>query len=306
MQISLIAAQFFRRRKPTMTHDDADKKQIPARDYIQASFHPDDRIAVLVRNRRRGETIQRITTAARAADPSFQEWLRFKNEREAADIYIGMNTLKREARTRTKEDIEVIRHLFVDLDLNGPASLSAIEKSNQLPPPNYVLNTSPEKYQIIWKVEEIAREEAEGLQHAMAREFDGDPAATDSTRVLRMPGFLNRKYDQHFVVSVEFKSGSTHHLQDFKLRTEPPEGSHRGSRGDQRTRDSGQRPLSQSEYDWAYAKRALARGEDPEEVARHIAAFRKGSKADPEYYARLTVKNALSDVQNYSLRSTSQ
>jgi hypothetical protein len=30
-------------------------------------------------------------------------------------------------------------------------------------------------------------EEAEGLLHAMAREFGGDPAATDATRVLRLP-----------------------------------------------------------------------------------------------------------------------
>ena len=35
-------------------------------------------------------------------------------------------------------------------------------------------------------------EEAEGLLHAMAREFGGDPAATDATRVLRLPGFANR------------------------------------------------------------------------------------------------------------------
>jgi len=49
---------------------------------------------------------------------------------------------------------------------------------------------------------------------------------------------------------------------------------------------------SQSEVDWAFAKRALARGDDPQEVIRRIAAYRVDDKADPNYYARLTVTKA--------------
>jgi len=50
--------------------------------------------------------------------------------------------------------------------------------------------------------------------------------------------------------------------------------------------------LTQSERDWAYAKRALARGDDPEEIIRRIADFRADEKHNPQYYARLTVTNA--------------
>jgi len=39
--------------------------------------------------------------------------------------------------------------------------------------------------------------------------------------------------------------------------------------------------LSQSERDWMYAKRALARGDDPEEVIHRIADFRSTEKSDP-------------------------
>ena len=46
---------------------------------------------------------------------------------------------------------------------------------------------------------------------------------------------------------------------------------------------------SQSEQDWAYAKRALARGDDPELVIKRIADYRSEDKADPDYYARHTV-----------------
>ncbi len=85
------------------------KKSISAAEYIRTTFHSSDRLAVLVRNRSRGETIQRITTSARIVEPAFQEWMHFKNEKESCDIYVGMNTLKPEARTRTKEDIQTIR-----------------------------------------------------------------------------------------------------------------------------------------------------------------------------------------------------
>ena len=55
--------------------------------------------------------------------------------------------------------------------------------------------------------------------------------------------------------------------------------------------------LSQSEHDWAYAKRALARGDEPEEIIRRIADFRAEDKPSPEYYARHTVMNAQADLQ---------
>jgi len=58
--------------------------------------------------------------------------------------------------------------------------------------------------------------------------------------------------------------------------------------------------MSQSEHDWAYAKRALARGDDPEEIIRRIADFRSSEKSDPVYYARLTVTKAQSELQRDS------
>jgi hypothetical protein len=55
--------------------------------------------------------------------------------------------------------------------------------------------------------------------------------------------------------------------------------------------------MSQSEDDWAYAKRALARGDDPEEVIRRIADYRAGEKHDPIDYARRTVTKAQAELQ---------
>src|SRR6202045_4350516 len=172
-----------------MTESIVPKQGSPtASEYVSDNFKPSDRIAVLVLNRNLGETTQRITTAQKAASPEFQAWLRYKNA-NGAEIYVGMNPLKQDSSTRTKGDIETIRHLYVDLDHDGSAALEGIKNSDLVPQPNYVLNTSPEKFQVVWKAEGITLEESEALLHGMVREFGGDPAATDSPRGLRLPRF---------------------------------------------------------------------------------------------------------------------
>jgi hypothetical protein len=266
-----------------------------ASEYILDNFKPTDRLAVLVLNRQLGETTQRITTAQKASSPEFQAWLRYKNA-NGADIYLGMNALQHHASTRTKEDIEKISHVYLDIDHGGTASLEALENSDLVPRPNYVLNTSPEKYQVVWKVEGMTIEEAEGLNQAMVREFDGDPAATDSTRVLRLPGFANKKYEKDFYVQARTESTQTYHLRDFKLYIDSQDAPrhHHQEVGHEQSPST----LSQSEHDWAYAKRALARGDDPEDVIRQITDYRGDEKH--ANYARHTVEKAQRQLQGAS------
>jgi len=265
---------------------------LSAPDYILQNFEASDRIAVLVRSRKAGETIQRITTATNAASHDFQAWLRHKNV--SSDVYIGMNTLRHDAQSRTKEDIEAIRHLYLDIDRNGPTALETVEASGVVPRPNYVLETSPEKYQVVWKVEGIAQDQAETLQRAMVREFGGDPAATDSTRVLRLPEFVNRKYETEHVVRARPGATQTYHLQDFRLRTDLHETPAQYRSHEAQSTPAGE--ITQSERDWAFAKRALARGDDPEEIIRRIADYR-GEEKHPSY-ARHTVEKAQTHFQS--------
>jgi hypothetical protein len=280
-----------------MTDEKSKRKEVSGSEYVRASFDPSDHLAILVRNGKRGQTIQRIASSARITEPSFQDWLRFKNDKEFCDIYIGMNTLKPQARTRTKEDIQTIRHLYADFDQDGDASLAAIEQSNLVPSPNYVLSTSPGKFQVVWKVEDVTSEQAEPMLRAIARRFGGDRASTDSTRVLRLPGFANRKYESEFIVKAEQHSDRTYHLLDFNLRIESVDSGREPLRSPSpRAPSSGVRHLSQSEHDWAYAKRTLARGVDPEIVIRNIADFRSQDKHDPQDYARRTVLKAQAEL----------
>src|ERR1700758_4490840 len=96
-----------------------------ALEYILDNFEQSDRIALLMLNRDLAETIQRITSAQKASSPEFQAWLRYKNA-NGSDIYIGMNPLRQDASTRTKEDIAAIRHVYLDIDRGGQESLESI------------------------------------------------------------------------------------------------------------------------------------------------------------------------------------
>jgi DNA primase RepB-like protein len=228
------------------------------------------------------------------ASPEFQSSLRRENS-AGADIFIGMNPIKDGAYSRTKGNIREIRHLYLDLDTNGHEAVESIRNSPEVPAPNFVLDTSPDKHQVVWRVEGLDQEQAESMLRTMADQFGGDPAATDSTRVLRLPGFANKKYDEEFVVQVLHESNQVYHSRDFMVQEDSPDTSRH--LGDESGRRLPQGHKSQSEQDWAYAKRALARGDDPALVIQRIADFRADDKQDPEYYAQHTVAKAQAQIE---------
>jgi hypothetical protein len=264
---------------------------LSAPEYVFALHEPSDQIAVLVRNRIQQQSTQRILPAETIASAPFQCWLHDQN-RSGADIFIGMNPIREGSRNRTKEQIREIRHAYLDLDEEAGASLQAIRTSGDVPPPNFVLDSSPGKHQVVWRVEGLDTNQAETLLRALASQYGGDPAATDISRLLRLPGFTNRKYNEAFVVRVQQETDEVYHIQDFHVQEGNPESPRHLEDSQQGGRRIPAGHRSQSEADWAYARRALARGDAPEEVIRRIADYRAEDKADPGYYARLTVTKA--------------
>lgn len=271
-------------------------RSLKASEYVLALFEPTDNVAILVRNRATGKTVQRIAKAETVANPEFQTWLANQNA-GGSDVFIGMNPIKDGAFNRTKENIQSIRHVYLDLDKRGDESLEAIRNSPEVPAPNFVLDTSTGKHQVVWKVDSVTQEEAESLLHSLANQFDGDPAATDSTRVLRLPGFANRKLSEEFIVQARQETDAVYTLRDFTIHEESPEAPPHLAEAKEPKRAASTHK-SQSECDWAYAKRALARGDDPELVIQRIADYRASDKVQPEYYARHTVAKALSELQS--------
>ena len=266
-------------------------KQI-ASDYIRANFRNDDRLAVVLVHKRSGHVTQRIGSAERIASAPFQAWLRYMN-REKNEVYIAMNVLNPEAHGRTKEDIAEIRHVYLDFDENGDEALKELKGRDDLPTPNHVIASSPGRYQAIWRVEGFGKEQAESLMRGMVREFGADPAATDSSRVMRVPGFYNHKRETPQFVTVQNLNDNTYRPEQFPaIAADDP------ARMLARAQNVNIRNLprttaeTQSERDWRYALRSLGRGDDPDAVIRDIEAYRP-DKANPAYYARHTVEKAL-------------
>jgi hypothetical protein len=273
-------------------------RSLSASEYMLALHEPEDQVAVLLVNRHRGQTLQRIASAETLAAPDFQRWLRDQN-RSGSDIFVGMNPLKDGATSRTKDSIREIRHVYLDLDEDANAALANVRDCTDVPPPNFVLDTSPAKHQVVWKIEGTDLEQAESLLRSLAAHFGGDAAATDATRVLRLPGFVNRKYakDGEFVVQAYQESSRTHSLREFAVREDSPDSARYVGEFSGALRSLPRGHKSQSEADWAYAKRALSRGDPPEEVVRRIADYRAHDKHDPEYYAKRTVLKAQAELQ---------
>jgi hypothetical protein len=268
--------------------------------YVKSSFEDGDRLAIVLMNKRTSAVIQRLATARTIASEDFQDWLRHQNAQKF-EVYISMNALKSDARGRTKADVAEIRHIYLDFDQNGTEAVRELSKRQDLPAPSFVLNTSPDKWQVTWRVGGFAKDQAEQLQRALARETGADPAATDCSRVLRLPGFYNHKYSRPHLVRVEPDPAlpseiyRPEHFPEFSVEERSGHHPMDPSGSGRRTLSSGH--LSQSERDWAYAKRALARGDAAEMVISAIACHRRFDKHNSQYYAELTVRKAVAALK---------
>ena len=173
-------------------------------------------MAVVLIDRRSGEVSQKFATAEKIASPQFQAHLRAENAR-GKDVYISMNTVTLEATGRTKADIETIRHIYLDIDVGGRAAVDKILNADGMPNPHHVLNTSPDKFQVIWSVEDFEKQAAENTLRGMAAQYGADLAVTDCSRVLRLPGFRNCKYEKpHYVKDIHEEPGlRTYGPHDF-------------------------------------------------------------------------------------------
>lgn len=281
---------------PTLEQKPEGDHALTTGDYIRKNFDPSDRIAVLVLNRERDTKVQRVVTAEALATERWQAWLRGENAR-GANVYISYNALRSDTRNRTKADVTAIRHVYLDLDKDGETSLAAIQASKEIPQPNYVLSTSPGKYQVIWKVEGMGQYQAEALQQRMVEAFGGDPAATDSTRVLRLPGFNNKKYQQDYRVEAREFSTATYQLADFKLGEQQAQTPEHGqaSANPHSNRPATTAKRTASDHDWRWAQDRLRSGESISVLIQRLEDYRY-DKPRPQYYARRTVTRAYAKV----------
>jgi hypothetical protein len=256
-----------------------------AASFLRRCFAPEETIAVLLRGENGAAPMQRVVRLEQALETRYMAWLSYENQHGRNNVYVAANPLHPGSRRRTKESIASVRHLYIDIDTDGDARLAALRASELVPPPTSILSTSQGKYQVLWRVEGFDFACQEQMLKLLAIAFGGDPACTDCNRVLRVPGFLNRKYDPPHKVTVDYPDDSIWTPDDFQLDAGvvdvmfcdlavPPHnqtGKH-----------------SHSESDWAWVSHELTNGKDAVKLTRELAS-RRSEKPNPHYYAQRTV-----------------
>jgi len=254
-----------------------------AADFLTRCFAPGESIALLLRRENPDGILQRIAPLESAIAPRYLGWLAHENA-IGANIYVAANPVHSGSRKRTKGSIAAVRHLYLDLDTDGQARLASLRASDAVPTPNAIVSTSLGKYQILWRVDGFSLEQQESALKLLAITFGGDPACTDCNRVLRLPGFLNRKYDPACPVTVEYPGNSTWNSDDFRLDILAADALLSTHSITSRKNDK----HTNSERDWAWVLHELAEGKDATKLTRKPAS-RRSDKPNPLYYAQRTV-----------------
>lgn len=120
----------------------------------------------------------------------------------------------REGTNGRKDGISEIPSLWIDLD--G----SPVDQLTETPlAPSALIETSPGKYHAYWKLREPASRSdipaIENILKRLASEFGGDRAATDASRILRVPDTLNFKLSPPFTVKVHSLTDIEYNFSDF-------------------------------------------------------------------------------------------
>ena len=265
-------------------------------EYLNTLYQPNDRLAIVAVGRQGPDARvkQRVVTTRVATRSSYQRFLRHLNA-TGHDIFVSMNPIRPNTRSREKGDVLEVRRLQLDLDKKGPDSLKQVladVNAGHLPEPAAVIRSSRQNYQVIWHTDPSAwtPDAAEDTMRRLAGLYGGDSSVSDVTRVMRLPGFRNKKpeRDDAPVVWTPHDGGPVR--PELFSHLPPPEQA-APARRDNRAKNTPRRELSQSDRDWAYVKDQLRGGAQPQRLVAHLEQTRQ-DKHNPRDYAERTVRKA--------------
>src|ERR1700733_5476300 len=96
-----------------------------ARDFLVRCFAPGSTIALLLRTESPAKTQQRVVTLEQALAPRYLGWLAHENHHDA-NVYVAANPLRSGTRKHTKESIASVRHVYLDIDVDGDIRLALL------------------------------------------------------------------------------------------------------------------------------------------------------------------------------------
>lgn len=118
------------------------------------------------------------------------EWLCHMN---AGGYGIFATVAEMDGRGRQLENVFALRAHYVDLD-GDTASADLDRACASVPPPTFMVESSPGKFHVYWVVTPYAgNDRFSDLQRRLRQTYNGDPKVIDAARVMRVPGFYNMK-----------------------------------------------------------------------------------------------------------------
>jgi putative DNA primase/helicase len=193
--------------------------------YLKSQFRGGDVICFAAINQSTNKTDHQFVTYETALTLNYYNLLLRVNEH--ASIYVAMNSFPQNLLGahvgRTADNVLYIRSLQADADdvTKAEATLLAMKADGLVPVPSLVVESSPNKRQTIWSVTGIGKDEAKQLNTAIAQKYGTDPAVVDVARVMRIPGFRNRKYAEAPLVVLLENNGGEYSRADFKIVDAP-------------------------------------------------------------------------------------
>lgn len=138
-----------------------------------------------------------------------------KLEPESATLHVTLNQTSH--RGRKKKDIENVRVLCLDLDVvTEPAAIKKIRDGFR---PHLIVESSPKKYHVYWKISDSVSLEAwSKYQLAIAWHFGGDLNLRDITKTIRVPGVRRRcKGGEWFTPEIRYVAPRIRELGELEL-----------------------------------------------------------------------------------------
>src|SRR5579862_6300106 len=154
--------------------------------FLSRAFEPDDWIAVLVKWHDTGRVIQRVGAAAWVASSRVQAWVRAQNAAHAS-VFVLVNALVPGQRSRRREAIRDVRHVFLDVDDDLARVQEALNQRPDIPTPSCVVHSSPGRAHLLWRVRGFTGDTVEPLQKHLAAVLHTDVAATSAAQLTRLP-----------------------------------------------------------------------------------------------------------------------
>src|SRR4051794_15470728 len=110
--------------------------------FLRLAYEPTDWVAVFLKSYDSGRVTQRVSPVRRTSHERFFRWLVAMNA-DRFNVYVSVNAVAAGKRTRTRDSMASIRHVFLDADHDGDGVLARVHARSDLPSPSYVLHSSP-------------------------------------------------------------------------------------------------------------------------------------------------------------------